>query len=106
LKTLKNLLDQCHTELEEMKQDLSKLRPPELVEEQNETQKRPLLSRLGKKFQGGVKMSHLDNPVKRVEYALSKDDLDHILGRIERNKNTFKAQLSVLQLHKQDGINI
>ena len=106
MKTLKNLLDQCHNELEEIKQDLSKLKPPESVEEQNETQKRPLLSRLGKKFQDGIKKSHFDNPVKRVQYALNENDLDIMIRRIDRNKNTLKTQLFILEHHEKDGINI
>jgi len=92
--------------MEEIKQDLSKLKPPEPVEDKDERQKRPLLSRFGKKLKDGIKKSHLDSPVKRVQYALNENDLDNMVRRIDRNKNTLKTQLLVLQLHEKDGINI
>jgi len=104
LKTLKNLLDQCHAELGEIKQDLTKLKPPEPVEDKDETQKRPFLSRVGKRVQDGIKKSRFDNPVKRVQYALNKDDLVNMIARIDRNKNTLKMQLSVLERQEKDDI--
>jgi hypothetical protein len=106
LKTLKKLLDQCHTELEEIKQDLSKLRPSESVEGKDERPKRPLLSIFGKKLQEGIKKSHFDNSVKRVQYALNEKDLDIMIRRIDRNKNTLKTQLFILEHHEKDGITI
>jgi hypothetical protein len=102
LKTLKNLLDQCHIELKEIKQDLSKLRPPDSVEDKDERPKRPLLTIFGKKLQDGIKKSRFDNPVKRVQYALTEKDLDMMIRRIDRHKNTLKTQLFILERHEKD----
>ena len=92
--------------MEEIKQDLTKLRLPESVEGKDERPQRRLRSIFGKKLQDGIKKSHFDNPVKRVQYALNEKDLDKMIRRIDRNKNTLKTQLFILEHHEKDGINI
>lgn len=107
---LEKQIIKCDEELNRIKADVNKLKPPDIGSENNGYGEAKGIgnhgfrSSLANRFRHILKRADLDHPVKRMRYALDKDQLRSIIESVRRQKTLLYDWFYLLRDHQNHGI--